>query len=276
MSARAAARGAGLGPAQGLALAVLVTWLVLPMVPLLTWSVARGWYFPQVLPAELSLDAWRYVLSPNSQVLGSILDTVLVSLGATALSVLVGVPAGRALGMHDFRGKAAVELLVLAPTIVPGIAVALGVHVVFIKLGLSGSLLGVTLVHLVPTIPYMTLVMAGVFANHRAELEDQARTLGASAARAFWHVTLPAVMPGIVVGALFAFIISWSQYILTLLIGGGRVVTLPLLLFNFATSGRNDIAGAISVLYIIPGALILLFTSRHLSGRGAFTGFGRA
>ena len=62
----------------------------------------------------------------------------------------------------------------------------------------------------------------------------------------------------------------------TLLIGGGRVVTLPLLLFNFASSGRNDIAGAIGIIYILPGVLILLLTAKHLSGRsGAVGGFGR-
>ena len=85
-----------------------------------------------------------------------------------------------------------------------------------------------------------------------------------------------APLPGIIVGGMFAFLVSWSQYILTLLIGGGRVVTLPLLLFNFATSGRNDITGAIGMIYILPGVLILLFTARHLSGQnGAVGGFGR-
>ena len=137
--------------------------------------------------------------------------------------------------MYKFRGKEIVELMILAPTIVPGIAVVLGIHSVFIFMGLNNSIPGVILVHLVPTLPYMVLVMAGIFANYDASFEAQARSLGASPLKTFWYVTLPAIMPGIIVGGLFAFLVSWSQYILTLLIGGGRVVTLPLLLFNFAT-----------------------------------------
>ena len=122
----------------------------------------------------------------------------------------------------------------------------------------------------------MVLVMAGIFSNYDPDIEDQARSLGAPPLAVFWYITLPAIMPGVIVGALFAFLVSWSQYILTLLIGGGRVVTLPLLLFNFATSGRNDVTGAISMIYILPGIVILVLTARHLSGRsGAVSGFGQ-
>lgn len=265
----------GLGIAQRIGLAMLVTWLLLPMIPLFIWSFARGWFYPHILPTQWNLKTWGYVFSDTAGVIASLADTVLVAAGATTMAVLLGVPAGRALGLYKFRGKALVEMLVLAPTIVPGIAVVLGIHVVFIKYGLANTLGGVMLVHLIPTLPYMVLVMAGVFANYDLNLEAQARTLGASPWRICWHVMLPTILPGIIVGALFAFIISWSQYILTLLIGGGKVVTLPLLLFNFATAGRNDITGAISVLYIVPGVLVLLLSAKHLTGQSGAGGLGR-
>lgn len=256
--------------------AVLIVWLVLPLVPLAIWSFARGWRFPDLLPKEWSLQAWEFALSARSGVLESLGVTALVALLATALSIVVGVPAGRALGLYKFRGKGLVELMILAPVIVPGIAVALGLHSVFLQLGLTNTLGGVILVHLVPTLPYMTLVMAGIFANYDPAFEQQARSLGAGPVQTFWYITLPAIMPGIIVGGLFAFLVSWSQYVLTLLIGGGRVITLPLLLFNYSSAGRNDITGAIGIIYILPGILILLFTARHLSGsNGAVGGFGR-
>lgn len=254
---------------------VLVTWLVLPLIPLAIWSFARGWYFPEILPTNWSLQAWGYAFSDTAGVLDSLLLSIEISLAVMVLSILVGVPAGRALGLYKFRGKEFVELLILAPTIVPGIAVVLGVHSVFISLRLTNTVPGVILVHLIPTLPYMTLVMSGIFANFDPSYEAQARSLGASGIKTFWYVTLPAIMPGIIVGGMFAFLVSWSQYILTLVIGGGRVVTLPLLLFNFATSGRNDITGAIGMIYILPGIIILLFTARHLSGRSAVGGFGQ-
>lgn len=263
-------------PVRALCALVLVVWLILPLVPLLIWSFARGWRFPDLLPRDWTLLAWEYALSDTSGVLDSLWLTIWIALCSAGLSILIGVPAGRALGLYRFRGKALVELIIFAPVIVPGIAVALGLHTVFIGLGLTNTLTGVILVHLVPTLPYMTLVMAGIFANHDTAYEQQARSLGASAWQTFCHVTLPAIMPGIVVGGLFAFLVSWSQYVLTLLIGGGRVVTLPLLLFNFAASGRNDITGAIGMIYILPGIAILILTARQLSGRsGALAGFGR-
>ncbi len=255
---------------------VLITWLILPLVPLAIWSFAKGWFFPDLLPKNWSMRAWEYAFSDTAGVLDSLWLTIGISLAATILSIIVGVPAGRALGMYKFRGKEVVELMILAPTIVPGIAVVLGIHSVFISMGLNNTVTGVILVHLIPTLPYMVLVMAGIFANYDPAFEAQARSLGASPLKTFWYVTLPAIMPGIIVGGLFAFLVSWSQYILTLLIGGGRVVTLPLLLFNFATSGRNDITGAIGMIYIMPGIIILLLTAKHLSGRsGAVGGFGQ-
>ncbi len=252
-----------------LPLTLLVIWLVLPLIPLAIWSFARGWFFPDLLPAEWSTTPWRYALSTQSGVLPSLWLSVQISGAATLLALLIGLPAGRALGLYRFRGKQVVELIILAPIIVPGIAVAMGLHTVFITLGLTNSFWGVVIVHLVPTLPYMILILSGVFANFDTAFEDQARSLGAGPFAVFWHITLPAILPGLITGALFAFLVSWSQYILTLIIGGGRIVTLPLLLFNFVAAGRNDLAGAIAMIYILPGALILIVTARYLTGQSA-------
>jgi putative spermidine/putrescine transport system permease protein len=109
--------------------------------------------------------------------------------------------------------------------------------------------------------------MASVFAGFDTVHEDQARSLGAGTWAVWRHVTLPAILPGLLTGALFAFLVSWSQYLLTLSIGGGRVQTLPLTLFAYASAGRNDLAGAIAILYILPGVLILFVTARRVTGR---------
>ncbi len=255
---------------------LLIIWLILPLIPLAIWSFAGVWRYPNLLPQIWSYRPWSFALSDQSGVLSSLALTAGIALAVTLISVVIGVPAGRALGLYTFRGKALVELIILAPIIVPGIAVALGLQTVFIGLGLNNTVTGVVLVHLIPTLPYMVLVMAAVFAAYDPLAEDQARSLGASPAQVFRHVTLPAVLPGIVVGAMFTFLVSWGQYILTLTIGGGRVQTLPLIMFQFVVSGRNDITGAIAMIYILPGVLILILTARHLTGRSAaLTGFGR-
>lgn len=249
----------------------LLAFLVAPIVPLFIWSISFRWFYPAILPSEYSGRAWAEVLNPNNDVVGVAWNTALIALVVTVLSVLFGVPAGRALGLYEFRGKRLVEWMILAPIIVPGLAVVLGIHVLFIRANLSNTLLGVILVHLVPTLPYMTLVMSGVFANYDTDFELQARSLGAGRLKTQWYVTLPAIFPGVVVGALFAFIISWSQYVLTLLIGGGQIQTLPLLLFSFVRSDPA-IAGALSVVFILPAVLVLLLSSRYLSGDNAAVG----
>lgn len=261
--------------AATLAGALLVLGLVLPLLPLAVWSFARGWRFPDLWPRTWSLQAWELALAPRAGLADSLGVTLAVAAAVTVLALAVGVPAGRALGGPRFRGRALARMILLAPVMVPGIAVALGLQAVMLHLGLANTLAGVVLAHLVPALPYVVTVAAAVFAAQDPDLEAQARSLGASPWQAFRHVTLPAVLPGVMVGALFAFLVSLGQYALTLVIGGGRVITLPLLLFNAAAAGRNDLTGALALICLLPGALAILVTARHLTGRpGALRGTG--
>lgn len=254
---------------RSLAGLALAGWLVLPVLPLVVWSFAHGWRFPDLLPQTWSGKAWSFAFSPASGVLQSFAVTTGIAASTTVIAALIGVPAGRALGLYRFRGKALVSLLVLAPALLPGLAVVFGLNGLFLRLGLTSTLTGVVLAHLIPVLPYMTLVMAAVFSRFDPDFEAQARSLGATPLQVFRSVTLPAILPGLMTASLFAFLVSWSQYLLTLAIGGGRVQTLPLLLFSFASAGRNDITGAIALLYILPGLLILAVTTRYITGRGA-------
>ena len=126
--------------------------------------------------------------------------------------------------------------------IVPGLAVALGIQVFFIRYGLADTAAGVVIVQLIPTVPYAATLLGGAFANLDLDYEAQARSLGAGPVRVLWFVTLPLLRPALVLTALFTFLISWSEYVLTLLIGGGQVQTLPLLLF--AAIGSSDMTAA--------------------------------
>ncbi len=257
--------------AVGIVLAVLA-----PLLPLFLWSFSQRWFFPALLPVELSGRAWSYVGSPLSKVGIALANSLVIAVSVTAAAAVLGVPAGRALGLRRLPGKTLIELLILAPIIVPSLAVIMGVHVLFIRFALVDTLFGVVLAHLLPSLPYMIMVMAGVFANYDPDFEQQAYSLGAGPLAAFYRVTLPAILPGIVTGSLFVFLISWSQYILTVLIGGGRVITLPVLLFAFAATGDNALTAALCLVFLAPAVVILLFTSRYLSGESAsLGGFGR-
>jgi putative spermidine/putrescine transport system permease protein len=256
------------------ALILLLAALVLPFFAFVINSFAYRWFYPQLIPNEWSLDAWNSVL--DDDLFKALYNSITIAVSVTIVSVIIGIPASRAMGLYTFRGKRIVEFLILAPTIVPGIAVAMGLNINFLRWGLAGEPFGVGLVHLVPVMPYVVLTLSGVFANYNPEFEQQARTLGAGPIRTFWYVTLPAIFPGLVVASLFAFLVSWSQYILTFLIGQGRVVTMPVLLFTTIPGGRNPNIAAMSLVFIAPAVLILMLSSRYLSGESnTVGGFGQ-
>ena len=256
------------------ALILLLFGLVLPFFAFVINSLAFRWFYPQLIPNEWSLDAWNSVL--NDDLFEAMMTSIGIASGVTLVSVIIGIPASRAMGLYNFRGKRIVEFLILAPTIVPGIAVAMGLNINFLRWGLAGEPLGVGLVHLVPVMPYVVLTLSGVFANYNPEFEQQARTLGAGPIRTFWYVTLPAIFPGLVVASLFAFLVSWGQYILTFLIGQGRVITMPILLFTTISGGKNPNIAAMSLVFIAPAVLILMLSSRYLSGESnTVGGFGQ-
>ena len=164
----------------------------------------------------------------------------------------------------------------MMPIIVPALVATMGIHQIFIRLRLTETLFGVALVHLIPSIPYFVLVMASVFANYGTALEETARTLGANRYHVFRYVTLPAISSGLVVASMFTFLISWGQYVTTLLIGGGTFVTLPLVLFPFLSGGNQSNAAAISLVFVAPAVIALVMTSRQLSrDSSVMGGFGK-
>lgn len=251
------------------ALVALALWLVGPFIPILVWSFAYRWTFPELLPRVWSLDAWRYVSDPTSQALSAIVDSLLIAIPVTLLSAAIAIPGGRALGLYQFRGKRIVEFLILAPNIVPGLAVAMGLQIVFIRYGLANKMLGVILVHLVASMSYAVLVMAGVFANYDPQAEWVARSLGANWFQIFRYITFPSILPGLVVASLFAFLISWDQYVTTILVAGGFVKTLSILVVAAAGGGDRGVAAALGVVFVAPAIFVLIVVSRYLTGVNA-------
>lgn len=255
-------------------LLLLAFLLVAPFIAFAVNAFARQWFFPQLIPQTWTLEAWQRAFAPGSQILQALGYSALIAGVVTITALLLGIPAARALGLYNFRGKRLIEFLILLPAVVPPLAVSLGLTVNFLRWGLAGDWPGVALAHLVPVLPYVILILSGTFASYDIAHEQQARSLGAGSLAVFRHVTLPMILPGVVVAGLFAFLISWSQYLLTLLIGGGRVMTLPLLLFASAAGGNNTTIAVQALLFTGPILLLLLFTTRVLS-RNALTGLGR-
>lgn len=261
---------------RGFVSAAIILVVLLPIASQIVWSFAFNWFFPSLLPQAWGLKAWHYVFSASSRVGEGLTTSLLIALLVVIITILIGLPAARVLGLYNFRGKAWIEWLIMLPILVPTLVVVMGIHILFIRYGLADRMIGVVLVHLVPALPYFVLVMASVFANYNLDWEETARTLGANPLRVWWHITLPAILPGLVVASLFTFLVSWTQYITTLLIGGGQVVSLPMVLFPFISGSNEATAAAISLIFVAPAVLVLFLTSRQLNRESAVMGgFGR-
>lgn len=244
----------------------------LPFIPLVLWSVSERWFYPAVFPLDFGLRAFDYIFrTASSQILNGLVTSCMLAAVTAAVSLLLGIPAGRALGLYTFRGKTVVTLLLTLPVIVPPLSVAMGLHLWFIKLNLTETFWGVVLVHLTFCLPYTIFVIWGVFSDYDPEIEEQALSLGCTKFSIITKVMVPMILPGITVAALFSFLLSWSQYLSTLIIGGGKMLTLPILLFSLMDSGDRPVAAAVSLLFIIP-VFFALMASAHNLGRAGIKG----
>lgn len=261
---------------RSLLTAVLVTGLLVPFAPLLVWSLTRTWRYPALWPQAFGTRALRVVTDPGSAVLTGLVTSTLVAATVAVISGMIGLAAGRALGLHAFPGKRIVQFALLAPVIVPGIAVSLGIQVVFLHYGLADTVAGVVLAHLIPAVPYATLVLTAAYTRFDVAFEQQARVLGTSPLRVLLHVTVPTLRPALSVAMLLAFLISWNEYLLTLVVGGGAVTTLPVLLFSAIGSGDTSVAAALALVVALPPLALIGVTARALSDAQGLPAMGRA
>ena len=126
--------------------------------------------------------------------------------------------------------------------------------------GLTDNLLGVILVNIIPSFPYVLLSLYGSFKGFPKRLEESALIDGVSKFQMYRYIILPILIPGILIGSTISILISLSEYILTLLIGGGEIITLPILMFPYLSSGDKIVGSVYAILFILFNMVgILLF-----------------
>ena len=241
--------------------------LAAPLLLFIAYAFSTRWFFPQPFPVEWTFSTFERVLN-DSKTFPSILQGLLIACIVSGFSLLIGFPAARVLGLRKFRGRQLVWLSFFLPTIIPPLAIGMGLNVLFLRLGIAGSIVGVSMAHIIPTLPYTIFTLSSAFARFDENYEYQALALGANPWQVFRKVTLRMLTPSLMVAALFAFLISWSQYLLTLLIGGGQVITLPILLFSAASGGNPSTIAALSLLFIAPPVLVIVLTAWQLNQHG--------
>lgn len=239
--------------------------IILPLVLILVLSFSKNWRWPAVLPKHFGLRSWSYFFNPTAKNLQAIFNSYIISIAVTILTFAITLPAAKVIAFYRFRIKRFFELLFFIPLIIPPVTIGMGLHIEFIKLNLANSFLGVILINIFPCIPYSFFILKSGFVLMGKEMELQAKTLGANSMQVLFSVTLPLLLPSIITASVTVFIISFSQYFLTFCIGGGKILTFPLLMIPFIQSGDRMLGSAFSTVFITSLILILFFSEKLLA-----------
>ena len=239
---------------------VLITVLfciALPMVVVLLWSVTERWPWPSLLPESYSLRAIEELIFGSAKLPKLFCSSIGLAFTVATLGTIIGIMTARATEFYSFRGKFLLHFGSFLPLLVPGTVFAMGIQITLIRLGLSDTLMGVVIVHLIAALPYCITIMTDVTRAVGNKLEQQAMVLGAGAFRSFFLVTLPSLLPGILSSMSMGFILSYSQYFTTLMVGGGRIKTIALVLVPYIQSGDRALSAVYSVTFV--GSALLVF-----------------
>ncbi|CAM3688978.1 Spermidine/putrescine ABC transporter permease [Bordetella sputigena] len=225
----------------------------LVVIPI-SFGGARELSFP---PKELSLALFRQFLGDPAW-WGSALQSLLVAGCVTALSLLIALPASYALARGRFRGRRVLELVSLAPMLVPVVVLGLGMYMHLSALRLVNTTIGVVLAHTVATIPFMLVALGAGLRHADPALETAAMIMGASRLRIFLEVVLPQIRPSVLVGALFAFLISFDEVIIAYFITGPESMTLPVKMYSAIRWEVSPVLAAVSTLLTLLSLLVCL------------------
>ena len=195
----------------------------------------------------------------------SILDSVTVALGATALTLVLSTLAAYGLSRFRFRGQQNVLLFVLAQRMMPPIAVAIPIFFMFRDLGLRDTHLGLILAHTLINLPLAVLLMKSFFDDVPQELDEAAMIDGAGRLQCFARVVLPLVRGGLAATAVLCFIFSWTEFLLSLQLTTS-IRTIPVKISTFVTSTGTEwgFITALGSAAILPSFLFILLVQKHL------------
>ena len=245
---------------------------VFVVVPV-SFSSAQYLQFP---PPGLSLQWYEKYFGREDWV-----DATLLSLRIGAITALLatvlGTLASLALVRGRFRGRQAVNSFIVSPMIIPGIIVAIGVYFFYARLQIVGSPFGLALAHTALAIPFVVVNVSATLYGFDERLEFAAMNLGANRWQTFFRVTLPIIRPGVLAGALFAFITSFDELIVALFVSGTGAVTLPRKMWDGIRMEIDPTIAAVSTLLILISISVLVSAEllrqraeRLRTGRGRF------
>ena len=223
---------------------------------------------------------WYRSLGDDERIQGAIWVSVKVALASTVVSTVLGTMAALALERFTFRGKKVFDALLYLPIIIPDVTMAVMMLLFFTQafdlidswfgIRISKSLSTIIVSHIAFNIAFVSVVVRARLAGMDSTLEQAASDLYATPWRAFRHVTLPLIAPGVVGGALLALTLSLDDVVVTQFVAGPGATTLPVYVFSLIRRGVTPLINAVSVVMLAASLLLVvasLFAQRANAGR---------
>jgi putative spermidine/putrescine transport system permease protein len=227
---------------------IIVLYLLAPIVVVVATAFTTTAY-PVFPPRGFTLKWFAKFMATEEFRSGMRLSFVL-ALASTAVAVALGTLTALALARYRVRALAALSAFVLSPILFPGIVLGLALLIYFHQTGLAGSFWSLAAAHAVLTTPFVIRMVMASLGELDPSLEEAARNLGAGWWGTFFLVTLPLIRPGVLAGAIFAFIISFDELVITLFIAGPKLTTLPIRIFTYVEYASDPTISAISTTLI--------------------------
>lgn len=193
---------------------------------------------------------WYEKLLGNEAVGQALANSLVVASVAVFFATIMGVLVSVGLYQARFRGVSFVKGLIVLPVIVPEIAMAVAALILFIAMGMPLGLASVIVAHIIFCLSYVALTVMARLEGMNPHLVEAALDLGATPVQAFFKVTLPLLRPGIVSGALLAFVLSLDDFVITQFTAGVGATTLPLRIYSMVKFGVSPEINALSTLML--------------------------
>ena len=236
--------------------------------------------YPPVWFFEPTLANYREVLFGPSSIVPNLWSSFVVATATTVLTMLIAIPAAYALGRLRYPLKRATGFYVLVTQMLPPVGLIIPYYLVLQKLGALDTYGGLAVIYLTFALPFAIWLMVSYFEDVPFEMEEAALLDRAGRLRALWHVILPQVRGGIAVTTIFVFLNAWNEFMFAVVLGGNRVRTVTVAMFNFISVEQTQWAkvAAGAMLAMLPVILIGFFAQRHIVKGltvGAVKGGGR-
>jgi putative spermidine/putrescine transport system permease protein len=205
---------------------------------------------------------WYRALADHPGFLEAGLNSFAIALGTAASALVLGTMAALATVRYRFPGREAVRVLMLSPLIVPMVMTGLGILVFFSNRGWTDPATRLLVAHCALTLPYVVRTVSASLAGFDPNQELAARNMGASAGKAFLLVAVPQLAPGLLAGAIFAFVVSFDNVGLSIFLTGPQFTTLPVSLFIYATVDNTPVSAALSVVMVAISMLVVALLQR--------------